>query len=104
MIFSLVLYVSTKPSVTPAPVIDEVDGKNTTSSQELLDEVLRKLELLDNGKRSIILNMLRKQPGTNNKTATVEDMNAEQAVVDDEVLILDMEEPKMGKYKRKRSK
>lgn len=66
---------------------------------------MRKLELLDTGKRSIILDILRKQHGGKNKTASVvlEDMKNDQAV-DDEVEILDMDEPKMGKYKRKRSK
>lgn len=86
-----------------APLPRDDDDRNVTSSQELLEEVLRKLELLDNGKRSIILSTLRKQ-AKNNKTAPVgvEDMKPDQAV-DDEVEILDMDEPKMGKYKRKRS-
>lgn len=63
------------------------------------------MQLLDSGKRSIILNILRKQHGSKNLTAPIvsEDMKPDQAV-DDEVEILDMDEPKMGKYKRKRSK
>lgn len=86
--------------------VEEKDTKNATS-QEILDEVIAKLHLLDSEKRSLILDILRKQHVPSNRTAdgkaVVEDMKADSAV-DDEVEILEMDEPKLGKYKRKRSK
>lgn len=95
---------SAKESV-PHVVAEEKDTKNVTS-QEILDEIIQKLHLLDSEKRGMILSILKKQHIPANKTAdgrVVEDMKADSAV-DDEVEILEMEEPKLGKYKRKRSK
>jgi uncharacterized protein YqgV (UPF0045/DUF77 family) len=61
---------------------------------------------LDAEKRSRILDILKRQHAAVNQNASdrvaLEDMKADQAV-DDEVEILDMDEPKLGKYKRKRS-
>lgn len=91
---------------TPQVLAEEKDAKNATS-QEILDEVIRKLHLLDTDKRRLILNMLKKPHtsvnGTNNEKLILEDMKTDLAV-DDEVETLDMDEPKLGKYKRKRSK
>lgn len=86
-----------------AAVPNDKEEKNSTS-QELLDEVLRKLDLLDADKRSRILEILKRQHAPANQTGSkgIEDMKADQGV-DDEVEILDMDEPKLGKYKRKRS-
>lgn len=89
-----------------AAVPNDKEEKNSTS-QELLDEVLRKLDLLDADKRSRILEILKRQHAPANQTgskgAGIEDMKPDQGV-DDEVEILDMDEPKLGKYKRKRSR
>lgn len=97
---------SVKINATRSDVTPGADGvKNGTSSHELLDEVIKKLHMLGADKRSIILDMLRKQekPEDNAKLKSADMKKSDdQSAVDDEVEILDMDEPKLGKYKRKR--
>lgn len=100
---------------------DDDEHANATSS-EILADVLEQLEKLGTEKRNIVLNKLKaanliantddiqtnekKQSSASPKSAVKphEQQASDADQIQDEVEILDMDEPKMGIYKRKRSK
>lgn len=98
---------------------DDEIGKKTAAetSSEILEDVLRQLDKLGSEKRKHILNKL----AVSNVIADSDDKNLdkirsttprvtsakqsrETESIQDEVEILDLHEPKLGTYKRKRSK
>lgn len=99
---------------------DDDEHANETSS-EILADVLEQLKKLGTEKRNIVLNRLKAanlianadgiqtndqkhstSPKSAGKPHEQKALDAEQ--IQDEVEILEMDEPKMGTYKRKRSK
>lgn len=95
---------------------DENSNPNATSS-EIVEDVLSRLNRLDAEKRDRILNALNKQRETteiSDKLKTAGETNSKipatkrpkngDSSAQDEVEILDLNERKMGTYKRKRSK
>lgn len=99
---------------------DENGKKNAAeTSNEILDDVLRQLDKLSTDKRKQILNKLAvsnliadsdiknldKITSTTPKSkVTSAKQSREAESIQDEVEILDLHEPKLGTYKRKRSK
>lgn len=95
-------------------VISEIQEKVNETSSEILEDVLRQVDKLGPEKRKQILKKLiasnlisdsndnvTKAP---NKSQQIVKNPEEGESVQDEVEILDLNEPKMGTYKRKRSK
>lgn len=93
---------------------EHVENENATSS-EIMDDVLKQLNKLGIERRNRILNMFKKEETTESgahksrpvpKPSNVPGSKETilDASIEDEVEILDLNEPKMGKYKRKRSK
>lgn len=99
------------------------NAKRTSSSDLSVEDVLKKINKLNPDKRNQLLNLLRNNAttldngdidsilasGANGTTEKpVKKLQNEnvriEGSIEDEVEILDMDEPKMGKYKRKRSK
>lgn len=100
---------------------DDDEHANVTSS-EILADVLEQIGKLGTEKRNIVLNKLKaanliennddiqtdgqKHSSASSKSAGKphEQQASDAEEIQDEVEILDMDEPKMGIYKRKRSK
>lgn len=104
-------------------IVAESDDENEHSketSSEILADVLKQLKKLGTEKRNIVLDKLkaadligndieddyRKPPSSSPKmTDTLnERIDLDAGTIQDEVEILDLDEPKMGTYQRKRSK
>lgn len=91
---------------------DESSSKNeNATSTEILDSVLKQLHKLNSEKRRRILDILKDDDENTKKVKHPKVFKEKKAKgtsdeksIEDEVEILDMNEPKMGTYKRKRSK
>lgn len=99
---------------------DDDNEHSKETSSEILADVLKQLKKLGTDKRNIVLNKLkatdligndidddyRKPSSSSPKMADTlnERTDLDSETIQDEVEILDMDEPKMGTYQRKRSK
>lgn len=104
-----------------------IDNTNSTASDLSVEDVLKKINNLNPDKRNRLMNLLRKNATDNDEIddvlAVVSDEDVEVKTkkpktgkkmessksktgesIEDEVEILEIDEPKMGTYKRKRSK
>lgn len=99
---------------------DDDNEHSKETSSEILADVLKQLKKLGTDKRTIVLNKLKatdligndidddyREPSSSSpKMADTlnERTDLDSETIQDEVEILDMDEPKMGTYQRKRSK
>lgn len=88
--------------------INDEENANATSS-EILEDVLKQLDKLGTEKRNQVLKKLKGSVAHKNddeatdKSQKATKKSTDSETVQDEVEILDLNEPKMGTYKRKRS-